>query len=265
MASATEGDEWEEWAWEALCGTQDVNQGLRMPYNRQVTVMLPSGIPKDLGRREPKLQLYFKLQCTVVAKQHYRFCTPRTLKRASDLLCPFCCYDVLVWKAAGKRLVAENELPFIRMLANNGVCMNWCHQVRLEFWTGIVDFYSRQLGVCVQIDGHTHWKGMHIHHHTQASKRDFDCNKAAFDKHVAMVRVHEADLSDKDCVFAAINAAAACKAVVLTASYRSIGWQQQGSWVPYACLLLHHFGNSSCWYSDPYHNTVIYSSTPLTR
>lgn len=265
MASATEGDEWEGWALEALRGTQDVNQGLQMPHNRSISIVLPGGITKEVGRREPKLQLYFKLQCTAAGRQHYKFCTPRSLKKASDLLCPFCSYDVVVWTAARKRLIVANELPFICMLVDNDVCVKWCHQVKLGFWSGLVDFYSRQLGMSVQIDGCTHWKGMHIHYHTQASDRDFDCNKAAFDKHVAMVRVHEADISHRDCVFAAINAAAACKAVVLTASYRSIGWQQQRSWVPYACLLLQHFGSSSRCYIDPYHNTVIYNSTPLTR
>lgn len=265
MASATEGGQWEEWALEALRGTQDVNQGLRMSHNRSISVVLPGGISKELGRREPKLQLYFKLQCREAGKQHYKFCTPRALKKASDLWCPFCSFDMVLWTAARKKLIIANELPFIRMLVNNGVCVNWCHQVRLGFWEGLADFYNRQLGVCVQIDGPTHWEGMHIYHHTKASLRDFQCNKAAFDTRVAVVRVHEADLTHRDCVFAAINAAAANRAVVLTSTYHTIGWQQQGHWVAYACFLQQHFGSSSRSYTDPYHNTVIYSSTPLTR
>lgn len=264
MANATDGEEWEEWALEALRGTQPVNPRLRMPYNRGITLVLSGGVSYGLGMKEPKLQLYFKLQCTAAGRQHYKLCTPRALRRASDLYCPFCSYDVLMWRVAGKKLIVPNELPFIRMVVDNGVCVNWCHQVRLRFWRGLVDFYNRQLGVCVQIDGHTHWQGMHIHHHTKASQRDFDCNKAAFDAHVALVRVHEADLTHRDCVFAAINVAAACKAVVLTASYHNIGWQQQGIRVSYGCLLQQHFGSKSCCYIDPYCNTVIRNNTPLT-
>lgn len=248
---------------EGVSGTQDVNYGLKMPYNRSITVVLADGIAYKVARAEGKLQLLFKLKCTYADRRHYKYCTPRALMKPNDLWCPFCNYDEVAWVAAEKKPITPNELPFMCMLASSGVCGKWCHQARLPFWSGCVDFYNWELRACVQIDGPTHWDGMRVGHHTVASKRDFKCNKAAFDSRVALVRVHEGDIPHRDCVFAAISAAVANHAVVLTAGFRSIGWHHANNWLSYASMLQHRLGSNCCSYSDTYGNTIFHSiATP---
>jgi len=168
--------------------------------------------------------LYFKLKGCCRGVQHYRFCTPHAVRQDSDLWCPFCMYDECAWTASRKALMASNELDFMQLIAACGQSEQWCHQVRLGFWKGCIDFYNWQDKVCVQIDGACHWHGISSCSAELVRKRDWTCNLSAWQAGVGLVRVHEDDLQQHQIVLAAVATAAAGSCVVFTASYVSKQW-----------------------------------------
>lgn len=238
--------EMDEFFISSLQGTQRLNPGLKLPYNRQATVTLADGTVTELRRCESRVQLYFKCIACKQGCQHYKKCQPIAVSAAADLLCPFCASDTLLWRWAGKALVVAAESVFMQLLLGMGVSSLWCHQVAHPCWTGRFDFYNLQQDVLVQIDDSTHYQQYCL---GTVALRDLRCSSKAFQAAVALVRVHVIDLQRPDIVFAAIDTAAAQRAVVFTAGFNIMGFQH--------VLNLHQQLSTTCRiHIDAYGNTV---------
>ena len=233
---------------EALRGTQTVNIGLKMPYNRTITFVDADGNTKPFTTTEEQQRFLFKLTgCG--EQQHYKHCTPHALQSESDLWCPFCMYDCDVWTAAGKGSIVTNELSFMQLLVLMRLSTEWCHQVRHWWWGACIDFYNWQLKVYVQVDGHSHWYGVHNLSREEVWARDLRCNQSAFWAGAGLVRAHEINVQQPDVLMAAIAIAAAERVVVFTAGYKQIRWQH--------VILLHQVLHPYCNVrTDAYGNTV---------
>jgi hypothetical protein len=241
---------------QSLKGTQQLNPGLKMPYNRPVTYINAAGQSVELVASEERAWLLFK-HTGCGEQQHHKHCTPHALGDAADLLCPFCMYGSCEWEAAGKGSIVGNELSFMSLLMHWGTSSSWCHQVRHDWWPACIDFYNWQQGVYVQVDGASHWYGMRNASQAEVVARDLGCNSSAFWAGAAMVRAHEYDLQQPDALLAAIETAAADNAVVFTAGYRAIGWQ-------HVILLQQQLQYCCSVYTDAYGNTVFARAEWLT-
>lgn len=204
---------------EALSGTQALNTGLALYKSATATITKDDGEVIALRRSEQQHRLFFKLKGCCSQQQHYRYCTPQVVRSISDLWCPFCMYDSDMWAAAGKTLITSNELEFMHLLHTCHHSDRWCHQVRLKFWKGCIDFYNWVDRVCVQIDGSCHWSGMMSSDKEQVRSRDLSCNLNAWEEGVGLVRVHQHDLQQPQVVLAAIENAAMECCIVFTANY----------------------------------------------
>lgn len=196
-----------------------MNPGLSLSKRATATTITDDGEVIALGRSQQQHKLFFKLTGCCSHQQHYRYCTPQAVTSISDLCCPFCMYDIDMWAAAGKALITSHELDFMKLLHAGQQSEGWCHQVRLKFWRGCIDFYNWRERVCVQVDGTCHWFGMMNSDKEQVRRRDLSCNLLAWEAGVGLVRVHQDDLHQPQVVLAAIaNAAVEC-CIVFTASY----------------------------------------------
>lgn len=233
---------------QGLRGTQQLNPGLKMPYNRLMTFTNAAGQTAGFTASEERERFLFKMRgCG--RQQHYKQCTPHALHAETDLLCPFCMYGTDEWEAADKGSIVANELNFMWLLTMWGVSSSWCHQVRHDWWPACIDFYNWQQGVYVQVDGHSHWYGMCGVSLAQVLDRDLRCNVSAFWAGAGLVRAHQLDLQQPDTLLAAIETAAAEHAVVFTAGYNIIGWQH--------VILLQELLHCCCNVrADAYGNTV---------
>jgi hypothetical protein len=241
---------------QGLQGTQQLNPGLKMPYNRPVTYTDAEGSTVHLTASEERTRFFFKYTgCG--SQQHYKHCTPHALQATADLLCPFCMCGSYEWAAAHKSSIVGNELAFMSLLLLRGGSSSWCHQVRHDWWSACIDFYNWQQGVYVQVDGHCHWHGMHSVSHAEVLARDLRCNSSAFWAGAAMVRAHEDDLQQPDIVLAAIETAIAENAVVFTAGYQSIGWD-------HVILLQQQLQYCCCCHTDAWGNIVFTPAEWLT-
>jgi hypothetical protein len=231
----------------ALRGTQAVNIGLKMPYNRPITFIDSDGNTTRFTASEEQTRFLFKM-IGCGEEQHYKHCTPHALQCETDLWCPFCKYNCDGWVAAGKGSIVVNELLFMQLLLLLGVSSQWCHQVRHWWWGACIDFFDWQLGVYVQVDGHSHWYGVHSVSHAEVMARDLRCNMRALWAGVGLARVHESDLQQPDVVMAAIAIAATECAVVFTAGYKQIGWGHvillQQVLYPYCSARTDAYGNT---------------------
>lgn len=204
---------------DALSGTQALNRGLSISKSATATITTDDGEVIALGKSEQQHKLFFKLKGCCSQQVHYRYCTPQAVTSISDLWCPFCMYDIDMWAAAGKALITSNELEFMQLLQAYQHSKQWCHQVRLKFWKGCIDFYNWMDRVCVQVDGACHWFGMMSSDKEQVRSRDLSCNIEAWRAGVGLVRVHQNDLQQPQVVLAAIEYAAMECCIVFTTSY----------------------------------------------
>lgn len=232
---------------QALQGTQALNPGLQLPYNRQPSIKLPNDVRVDLHPCETRQQLMFRCWGCCDGYQHYKRCQPKSVKTQADLMCPFCVGSTAAWCESGRAQLIPAEKDFMQLLISMGVSQLYCHQVYNSCWSGRFDFYNWQQDVLVQVDDCTHW---HKGCRAGVVLRDLRCNISALSANAALVRVHVTDLQRPDVVFAAIAKAAKCKAVLFTAGFRVKGYQhvQKLRW---------HMWRYARQYTDAYGNTVI--------
>lgn len=202
--------------------------------------------------------LCFKLTGCTKPRCHYRWCTSKTVQLPSDLWCPFCMYCEQLWQQASKRLLTAGELAFMGLITALGVDTNFTCQVVPPFWHAPMDFYNMQHGYYVQVDGRCHWVGMHDVSNIAITERDMQQNLAAVGAGVHLVRVHERDISNKECVAAALEAAGQGYSIVLTPTYTA-AWVCSGQQLlPYTQALLLLAPNCRCD-TDLYGNSRLHT------
>ena len=169
---------------------------------------------------------------------HMRVATSITLQDPSDLWCPFCMYSEQLWRQQHMRVPPQCELSFMQLLRGWGVDTQFCCQVVPPFWHTAMDFLHMQRGYFVQIDGRCHWVGMYHHSTWEVLCLDMKQNVAAVQQRGRLVRVHTHDLSNPDCIGAALECAATGCGIVLTPAYAAalVRWGHFD--VPYVELLL---------------------------
>lgn len=201
-------------------------------------------------------QLRWVLTGCTSRQRHYRVCTSKTLLHPQQLWCPFCMYSEQLWQDARLRVLPACELAFMQLLRAHGIDTNFSCQVQPTFWDAPFDFYHMQHGYFVQVDGRSHWVGMHQLSSSAVLLRDMQQNWAALREGVCVVRVHGDDVSKPECVLAAMAAAASGCSIVLTPSYMSAWVCVHGCVLPYVQAVLLRGG--SCWCeSDMQGNTII--------
>ena len=163
--------------------------------------------------------LHWRLQGCPRDKPHLRVATSTTLRHPCQLWCTFCMYSEEAWRQQGMRVLPACELSFMQLLRGWEVDRDFSLQVVPAFWLWPVDFYHMQLGYAVQVDGRCHWVGMYHHSTWVVLWRDMMQNMAAVQQGGQLVRVHAQDLSNADCIAAALESAALGYTLVLTPSY----------------------------------------------
>jgi hypothetical protein len=201
-----------------------MNKRLDLPCNG-TPVYHPVGQPPvDITCSESSVQLYWKLhkrggsarqQCG-----HYCYCTAHTVSKQSKLWCGICSYDAAAWKTERLAVMPACEQQFIvSFLVPAGLDKQYCRQVVPAWWSWPVDFWNFVSDTYIQIDGSSHWYGMHKASSQRIQKRDMKFNKAAVDKGARVVRVHAADVADTAALHAALSAVADGCNLVLSPAY----------------------------------------------
>jgi hypothetical protein len=247
----------QQWLLDITQGTEEQNPKLRQLACGRLAVIDSFGTPKCLDLYDCKHKVIVRLQCCASdGNQHYRRCTLKALKGSKNTLCPFHSGNSQQWKQANRREIPEAELRFMRVVEKTAGGIDWCHQVRANFFKGDFDFWNWRRNVYVQIDEPHHFAGMTATGHTKQSTLDFQCNLKAFEKYAAVVRVHTADIIHPICIYAAMEAAVYHSTVVLTASYSTIDCGQMGKTMVYAERLRKHLGSETKIFKDLYKNIV---------
>lgn len=115
------------------------------------------------------------------------------------------------------------------------------------FWRLPIDFWNFAAGYYVQVDGRHHWTGMHQYSRSDIAALDMKLNAAAVKAQPPLVHIHEADLQDPSCIMAALAAAAAGAAIVLTPSFASFMIEWRGETALYVAALQSAGGRQTPW------------------
>ena len=131
----------------------------------------------------------FALRCRC-NQQHVRYCTFNSVRQQDDLCCQYCEHDSDWWRAANKGLVPQCEKDAMQALIQTSLDSTTACQVQLPFWHGRVDFYHIPSKTVIQIDGSSHFYGMHHRTKSQQLMMDIECCKSAWVSGVRLLRVH---------------------------------------------------------------------------
>lgn len=220
-------------------------------------LMLKDGTVLPVTHHLGEYQLCWRLTGCPRQRYHYRCCTSNTLQQPSDLWCPFCIYSVQLWQQHSKRLLPPCELAFIELLRARGIDTNFSCQVVPPFWHAPMDFYNMMQGYYVQIDGRSHWVGMHQLSAAEVLYRDMLQNLSAVKEGGCVVRVHTRDMCNVDCIAAALEGAQLGYSIELTPAYTDARVWWGGLYLPYIQLLMGLAPN--CTYdTDAFNNSRVY-------
>lgn len=131
----------------------------------------------------------FALRCRC-NQQHVRYCTLKCVRQPDDLSCQYCEHDSDWWRAANKGLVPQCEIDAMQALIQASLDNTTACQVNLPFWHGRVDFYHIPSKTVIQIDGSSHFYGMHQRTKAQQLMMDIECCRRAWLSGVRLLRVH---------------------------------------------------------------------------
>lgn len=162
----------------------------------------------------------FALQCRC-NKQHVRYCTLKSIKQPDDLCCYFCEHDSDYWRATQKSMVPQCEIDAMQALAQASLDTSTACQVNLPFWHGRVDFYHIPSRTAIQIDGSSHFYGMHHRTKGQQLIMDIECCRQAWQQGVRLLRVHYRH-GDMAQVMAAATQMSDASFVMLTMQYKDV-------------------------------------------
>lgn len=246
-----------QWKFRSLQETTSQGFTVRLDGCSGHEVVLHGGTVVPITHHLGVYQLVWKLIGCPRQQCHYRVCASKTLQHPSDLWCPFCNYNEQQWRQAGKRVLPCAELAFIDMLRAVHIDTTFSCQTTAAFWPAPLDFCNMRQGYFVQIDGRCHWAGMHKLSSSEVIARDMRQNLAAIQADACVVRVHECDLSNVECVAAAMHAAGLGCCIVLTPAYAAAMVKHGPSLLSYVqlllllspncCVDLDLYGNSRVW------------------
>lgn len=131
----------------------------------------------------------FALACRC-RRGHIRYTTLKAIVNENDLICQFCEHDEPAWAGANKPHVPQCEVRAMEALQSVQLDKVVACQVQLPFWHGRVDFYHIPSKTVIQIDGHSHFTGMHHKVACTQLLMDVDCCQGAWQAGVRMLRVH---------------------------------------------------------------------------
>jgi len=181
----------------------------------------------------------FALRCRC-KQQHVRYCTLNCVRQPDDLSCQYCEHDSDWWRAANKGLVPECEKDAMRALMQATLDSATACQVNLPFWHGRVDFYHIPSRTVIQVDGSSHFYGMHQRTKSQQLMKDIECCKSAWLSGVRLLRVHHRQGDMAAAITAAVELPDA-SFVMLTMEYEHVhlwcGGEQHDCVAWIACTL----------------------------
>ena len=162
----------------------------------------------------------FALKCRC-HQQHIRYCTLKSVRQPDDLCCQFCEHDTDWWKAAQKGVVPQCEIDAMQAIVQAGVDSSTACQVNLPFWHGRIDFYHVPSKTVIQIDGSSHFYGMHHRTKNEQLMMDIKCCREAWLQGVRLLRVHYRHGDMAEVIKAAIELPDA-SFVMLTMQYEDV-------------------------------------------
>ena len=127
--------------------------------------------------------------------QHVGFKTLHSITSERQLLCYYCLGGTEQW--GDKKKGSSHEDDFIRICKGRGQLSYMVWQVRLQWWTGLVDFYHFPSKTSFQVDGEGHFTCQYGEDRQQLLKRDIECCVAAMHAGARLVRVSHRDLTDE--------------------------------------------------------------------
>jgi hypothetical protein len=227
----------------ALKAAQHLNRDVDM-YSYEVPAVVAGGEePTMIYSSTEGVRVAVRGEGCCPGRMHHRRATPKTLSQAGALYCRLCMVGARLPQPAGVRMPWSNEQSFMRVLWELEMDEKFMHQVVPQFWHKAMDFYNYVEGYCVQIDGACHWKGMHGRKPEQVLDADFKQAQAAVERKVALVRIHEADVSCKEVVAATLAAVQGFVGVVLSPSFARQRVPCQGQRVLYTQALVTLYPN----------------------
>lgn len=225
---------------DALRKATALNPAVTLPRFGKPTVRMPCGKCQPIVPSLTHVKLFWGTSHCLPGKQHYRHCTPHTLRHAIKLRCSFCAYNSVEWVAEGARVIAESEQWVMWQLGQLGLDQHFCWQAQPRWWQGSVDFMMLSQKVIIQADGSSHTKDMRGEEPGKQLDDDMRFCVAAVSKGVSVVRVHEQQLSGTQrpvYLAAAVQHAAADTCIVLSSGYNTVTFYHNHKPCTYAQLL----------------------------
>lgn len=173
----------------------------------------------------------FALLCNC-NKRHVRYCTLKHANRGATLYCQFCQHDSDWWKGTCKETVPQCEVEAMQALVQTSLDTTTACQVQLPFWHGRIDFYHIPSQTAIQIDGNSHFYGMHHRTKPQQIMIDIECCSKAWKQGARLLRVHHLH-SDMAGAIAAATQLPFSSFVMLTVQYKGVSVWHDGQQQPY--------------------------------
>lgn len=217
---------------EGLQRAAAMNSDVKLSRYNKPTVLMPTGKPRPIVPSLTHVQLYWGASHCLPGKQHYRYCTPHTLRAAIKLRCSFCAYNACKWVAEGGSVIPLSEQWVMWQLGQLGLDEQFCWQAEPGWWRAPVDFMMVDRRLIIQADGSSHFKAMHGDKPGKQQQDDLRFCETAVGKGVSVVRIHAEQCSGggrPQYLAAAIQLAAASTCVVLSPGYNTVAWYEKGS------------------------------------
>jgi hypothetical protein len=168
-----------------------LNPAVQLLTKNRAGLKLPDGSVRGITNSTVYVRMFWGCEGCKQGVQHYRFATPHGLSKALALRCLFCSYDADEWKAAHRQQLDQSELWLMGKLVKAGLDLQWSCQAAPTWWKAAVDFKHMTQKAAMQVDGSSHFRGIHDTQSRDALETDMRCCVAAIKANVSMIRVHD--------------------------------------------------------------------------
>lgn len=174
-------------------------------------------------------KFWWKCSCNA---QHFRYCTPKNIDKPEKLLCQYCHHAEAEWRLSNKAAVPQCEVLAMQCIKAAAVDNEVACQVRLQFWCGCLDFVHLPTMTVFQVDGSSHFDGVHTSSIQDQLVVDIRCCKEAWQQGMRLVRIHYECSNMQQVIQAGIEMQAA-SFVMLTGHYSNVEVIHKGQHQPY--------------------------------
>lgn len=213
---------------QAYIGAGDRNPPLHQD-GEHFYIIHPDGKESWLSNTMEGQQFWFKCSC---GQEHYRYCTPKNIDKQTKLLCQYCDHTLEGWRESKKAAVPACEVQAMQCMKAAGLDKVVGCQVRLRFWQGCLDFVHLPTMTVFQIDGTSHFEGVHASSTQDQLVVDIKCCKQAWKHGMRLVRIHHTCRDMPQVIRAGLELQAR-SFVMLTVHYNNVEVINKGQQQPY--------------------------------